>query len=405
MAVKNTSRLPAGKTLTSNNPEKPLRLSQTPKNFSKNNYFLKETQDQINAYWNYMPNRVDIEQEMVFGLEDYKAYEVVAQSVKHDTGTLISDDWRRFVFRDIFYDCPIGTKFRVAPGYDLSLDDAKKYIFLVVNKENDITPTNAVVVRRCNGTLGSTYLDSRGNLCYHYEPVIQLGITNTDFHYNMMVNDPSAALTIIVQHNQYTRNYYINQRFVVGYDRTYRITNIDKFYSNNTYDPENVGLMTLYLAIDNIAEQDDFAKRIAYNQEQQINQVEEITSEDYYIKVIAPDAIYFEENAEFMTRGSTFPDVIPFQLAYGANEFEAYLYKSEIDQGVPIHMSYSIDGLDESEWDKYVRLDDVTDNTYTITKLKYCTHSLKLRFYLDEEESPTGSKLETALTVSLAGVI
>lgn len=397
MAVKNTSRLPAGKTVVSNNPKSPLRLSQTPKNFSKNNYFLKETQDQVNAYWPYLTNRVDIEQEMTFGLEDYIAYEVVAQTVKHDTGTLISDDWRRFVFKDIFYDCPIGTKFRVAPGYDLSAPEKSKSIFLVVNKENELTPTNAVVTRRCNGTLGSVYLDSHGNVQYHYEPVVQLGITNTDFHYNTMVNDPNAALTIIVQHNQYTRNYYINQRFVVGYDRTYRITNIDKFYSNDTYNAENVGLMTLYLAIDDISERDDFSTRIAFNEEGQINKVEEVASEDYYIKVMAPDVIYAGDQ-------TMLPDVLPVVLSYGANVFKAYLYKDEAEQSFPIHMDYTIEDVAEGDWGKYIRIDDVQDNSYTISKLRYTTHSLKLRFYLDESESPTGQKIETTLTVSLSGV-
>ena len=38
-------------------------LSQTPKNYSKDNYFLKELQDKINAEWRYRPNRVDIEYE------------------------------------------------------------------------------------------------------------------------------------------------------------------------------------------------------------------------------------------------------------------------------------------------------------------------------------------------------
>ena len=404
MAVKNTSRLPAGKAVISNNPKSPLRLSQTPKNFSKNNYFLKETQDQVNAYWPYMTNRVDIEQEQTFGVEDYFAYEVVAQTVKHDTGTMISDDWRRFVFRDIFYDCPIGTKFKVAPGYDLAAPENQKSIFLVVNKENELTPTNAVVTRRCNGTLGSTYLDSHGNVQYHYEPVIQLGITNTDFHYNKMVNDPNAALTVIAQHNQYTRNYYINQRFVVGYDRIYRITNIDKFYSNDTFNAENVGLMTIYFAIDNIAEKDDFKTRIAYNQEGQINKVEEVVSDDYYIKILAPDTIYTDNVTEPVDTG-VLPDVLPVVLIYGPNVFHAYLYKGEDKQSSPVHMQYLIEGIDESNWGKYLRLDEETDNTYTITKLRYTTHSLKLRFYLDASESPTGQPIETTLTVSLAGAV
>ena len=67
-------------------------------------------------------------------------------------------------------------------------------------------------------------------------------------------------------------------------------------------------------------------------------------------------------------------------------------------------MDYTIEDVAESDWGKYIRIDDVQDNSYTISKLRYTTHSLKLRFYLDESESPTGQKIETILTVSLSGV-
>lgn len=38
-------------------------LSQTPKNYSKDNFFIKELQDKVNAEWFTRPNRVDVEYE------------------------------------------------------------------------------------------------------------------------------------------------------------------------------------------------------------------------------------------------------------------------------------------------------------------------------------------------------
>lgn len=400
MGVINTSKksgaVGLGKGTGSRNPIAPIKLSQTPKNFSVDNYFLKELQDKVDASWNLRPNHVDIEQEMTFGKEDYEAYEVVVQTVKGDNGTIISDDWRRIVFRNIRYDCAIGAKFRIAPGYDLTVPDKDKYIFLVTNKTNELSETNSVVVRRCNGTLGTTYLDSNGVTCYHYEPAIQQGITNTGLHYNEVANDPSAALTVIVQHNQYTKNYYINQRFIVGYDRVYRITNIDKFYSNDTLNPGNVGLITLYMAIDNIGERDDFVKRIAYNQADDINQVEEVRVDDYYIKVASPVEL---------TGGEDLPDVLPIVLVTGYNNFTAYLYNGDEKVTAPIHLDFVIKDLDVSQWDKYVSTEATGDNEFKVLKKKYCTYPLDLRFYLPADESPAGQALETVLTVSLAGIL
>ncbi|MBO7695301.1 MAG: hypothetical protein J6T10_21980, partial [Methanobrevibacter sp.] len=67
MGVKNTSNdYGTGKTVVSRHPEMPNQLSKTPKNFSRDNYWLKETQDQVDAYWVMRPNHVDVEQEMHF---------------------------------------------------------------------------------------------------------------------------------------------------------------------------------------------------------------------------------------------------------------------------------------------------------------------------------------------------
>ena len=215
-----------------------------------------------------------------------------------------------------------------------------------------------------------------------------------------MANDPSGDLTIVVQHNKYTRNYYINQRFIIGYDRVYRIENIDKFYSNDTYHSENVGLITLHMAIDNIGERDNFTTRIAYNEPDDINQVEEVVVENYYILVTAPNDLEIGS-----TEGSILPDVLPIVLATGYNIFEAYLYHEEEKQNTPVHLDCEIEGMDPTEMAKYISVEFGADNVFRILKKRFCTHPLKLRFYLDAGESPVGQTIETTLTVSLAGIL
>lgn len=383
MAINNTSNKKASSY---------IMVSQSPKDYVNDNYFLKEFQDKVNADWRFRPNRVDVEQEIKRGTDKYKTMEVVIQSVKTDSGMVISDDWRRIVFREINYACPIGTKFRIAPGYDPTVKDDQKNIFLVVNKTDDVSPTSAVVIERCNGTLGSIYLDDRGVTHYHYEPAIQEGISNTGLHYDELANDPSAVLTIKVQHNEYTRNYYINQRFVIGYDRVYRITNIDKFYANGTYNPQDVGVITLYLAIDEISNQDDLATRIAYNKAVETTKIDEDSVDDYSIRIISPKVI----PNELSSLGETF-EVALVNINENKNDDEVV--------NTPIHIEYSIEDTQPEDYNNYIEVDTSVTNKITLRKRRYCSHKLNLKFYISADESPVGKEIITTLTLNLSGLL
>ena len=408
MGVKNTSNdYGMGKTTVSRNPELPNQLSRTPKNFSRDNYWLKEVQDQVDAYWAMRPNHVDVEQEMHFGQDDYETYEVVAQSVKDDKGQVISDDWRRFVFRDIHYDCPIGTKFKVSPGYDTGAAEEDKLIFLVFNKQNELTATNAVVVRRCNGTLGTPYLDNKGILKYHYEPAVQQSLSGTDFHYNKMANDPSGDLTIIVQHNEFTKNYYINQRFIIGYDRVYRIANIDKFYSNDTFHPENVGLISLHMSIDNIGERDDFKNRIAFNEGNPVSRIGGNEIDDYMI-VVKEMGIENEEGSGTKAKRSakkSSSGPIDFITVNGEDYLDVYLYNGDERIETPVSMSYEINKVPEEEWSQYVDVLNIDGHLFRVVRKKYCAYNLIIKFYIDATESPVGEEIEAVVTVDLSGIL
>ena len=48
-----------------NNGEPYKTISQTPKNYSKYNYYLHTLQDKIDADWKYRPNRVDVEEQEI----------------------------------------------------------------------------------------------------------------------------------------------------------------------------------------------------------------------------------------------------------------------------------------------------------------------------------------------------
>lgn len=240
-------------------------LSQTPPNFIEQNYYLNEMQMKVDADWPYRPNRKVIEEECEVGTEEYSPIEVVVQSVKNDKGESVSDDWYRLVFRNCRRHNQIGHRYRFSYVFDPEEDDKNKNVWIGMN-QTSLSSTSAQVVCRCNGTIGSIYVDEAGETRYHYEPVIQpTKLNSSGFEYSEVAIDPDGDIALIAQYNKYTKQYYINQRFVIGTSYVYKVNNIIKSDSRTTYDPEDVGIMRIYLSMDQVGKLDDLENRIAYN--------------------------------------------------------------------------------------------------------------------------------------------
>lgn len=273
-------------------------LSQTPANYSKDNYFLKELQEKVLADWDYRPNRADIEYEDDWGKQTYSPIDVVLQSVLTEKGTAISSDTRNIVFKNIFEDrFVVGSRFRFAPN--LGRNSKNKDVWIAINT-NFSKMTASVVAQRCNGTLRTTYIED-GVSKIHTEPVIQgVDLSSVSMSYNDTIVSPQSQLVITAQHNEFTSKYFINERFIVGYDRVYKIKAINKFYGNSTDDPHDVGVMKIYLEITEQSEYDDMENRIAYQQESVV--IPDTTPVDggYFIKFKAPDPIPVELTSELI---------------------------------------------------------------------------------------------------------
>ena len=374
-------------------------LSQTPKNLVKDNYWLRELQDKVDADWRFRPNRVDVEEEIAPGTEEFTPLEVVIQSVRTDSGTKVSDDWRRLVFRDIFSKRRIGQRYRFSYNFDLTEQDEKKSIWLAVNQDS-ASPTAQQVINRCNGTLGSIWVDENGNNTYHYEPVVQTTDLKTyAMYFNQVALDPSGTIIVLAQHNKYTKDYYINQRFVIGYDAVYKVVNIIKTASLTTYDPYDVGVMQIYLEMDTIGELDDFTTRIAYNgrQSEELPPVPQPPQED-------PG----EEGVEWQLLVSD-PQPLPTELYSTPIDFKVYLYRNgeQTDSAIKVettldktdldNLYYEITGVDENGY--------TVDNSFTLRRLKlYSKAKLQVKCYVPAEASPTGGELSYEFELGLRGL-
>ena len=281
-------------------------LSKTPKNYSDDNYFLKQLQHKVNADWKYRPNRVDIEYEKDWGRSTWEPIEVVIQTVKTEKGTAISNDVKNIVFKYINEDrFKIGSRFRFSPRFDLSEEDKIKNVWLTTN-QNSANLTSSVVIERCNGIFGSVYKDKQGISHYHYEPVIQgRDLSSNSFAFDEASVLPQSQLLVISQYNDFTKNYILNQRFIVGARRedpnnpghfidgqVYRIIAINRFYSDTTFNPESVGLLKIYMEITESSPYDDWDNMIAYQSNQEEIHIDTISEDkDYSIIFKTPDEI------------------------------------------------------------------------------------------------------------------
>lgn len=383
-------------------------LSQTPKNHSEDNYFLKELQEKIIAEWEYRPNRADVEYETRWGEQEWSPLEVVVQSVKSEKGSAISDDCKNLVFRNLSEDrFQVGSRFRFSPDHDLGAADEEKNVWITTNM-NRAKMTRSVVVERCNGILGSTYVDSQGVTRFHYEPVIQgKDLSAVSMFYNETAVSPQSQLLVTAQYNRFTRAYKINQRFIVGaryYDdakgewvgQVYRVKAINRFYSNQTSVPENVGLLRIYLELTESGAYDDWENRIAYQQEPTVR-------------------IDEREGGQSGKKRKCFiafktPDVIPTGLTSAPIVFTPVV-RDETGKEYPeasraIVASWSLDnlppGADGSKFVDFRQANDAAGTTFEISRKKvYLNGDIRITCALDAESSPSGEALDASFGMTM----
>lgn len=331
-------------------------LSQTPPNYVEQNYFLKELQDKIDADWRFRPNRKWIEQELEPGSEIYTPVEVVIQSVLNDKNDLNSDDRYRVVFRDCQQHNRLGKRYRFSYDFIPDQPDEQKIVWMGMNHTN-ISSTSSQVIWRCNGSLGSIYTDENGKNHIHYEPVINpLKLVPADIHFSEVANDPIGELIIIAQYNKYTAQYYINQRFIVGYDKVCKIVNIIKADSLTTYDPYDVGVMKIYLTQDQAGDLDNFKTRIAYNGIKEYPMPE--------------DEMKIEEQEYSLIINS--PLNIPKFLTEDGFTFSPQVLLGDVPQSVEVDVSIELVGpyADKADKNYFCQLIDNGDGSYFIKRLE-----------------------------------
>lgn len=372
---------------SANMPPDYFLLTQTPKNYDPNNYFIKELQQKVLYDWCRAPNRIDVEYENVWGEQKYIPMEVIAQTVKPDNNnTVISDDWRRLVFKNITNHYPIGCRFRFDDEVGNALAETERDIWIATNR-NSGDMTSSVVCVRCNNTIGSLITDSQGISTRHYEPIIFTRENKTvDLFYSKYGAVPQSEIYGIVQHNKYTEQYYINQRFVVGYDQVYRITAMNKTQSRTTLNSKDVGVILLYFEIVNSAAEDDFENRIAFNYKEDIQVIDNNKNDNYSLKIISPDFI---------------PNQLPTNETI---DFSVSAYHGDTVLSLPIYTEITLEGT--TNISKYVTYHfGDTQADFSIKKVSfYGGGALHVKSYVKAQDSPTGEEIILEFDLGMRGL-
>ena len=272
-----------------------------------------------------------------------------------------------------------------------------KNIWMALNQGQSIE-TSSQVVCRCNGTLGSVYVDDNNKTHYHYEPVIQPSKLSS---YGQWINDvsvdPKGAIILIAQYNKYTAQYYMNQRFIYGaidpqitkdgnqiirkdFAQVYKVTNIIKDESQTTFDPNDIGIIRIYLDVDQLGELDDVPRRIAYNDvvpdpNPRKDYIDEDEKEIYSLQVVEPTILPDHLGNEDML----------IQLAVFDHHHKDTLIKVNISD-VSLTGSMYAEYADVND---FVELSEVSFNTFKLHRKKSeLTFSVKLLCEAEMNDEP-----------------
>lgn len=369
-----------------------VALSRTPRDRNRGNFFLKELQDKYDAEWKYAPNVVGIEYETGWGTMEFAPIEVRDQKVHADKTKTYSDDVKRLAFRDIREKrFRIGSRFRFSERFDMDIPEGNRSIWLATNFTYS-SPATSAVVTRCNGRLGSMETDPQGISNPHYEPVIFGGeLKGVSVYTSETAFSPESELTAVMQHNEHTAKYYINQRFVVGYDQVYKVKGLNKFYSQNTNDPHDPGLMILYLEITEKSEKDDFETLIAYNE-----------SKD----VIVESTPKPQGGESVPTIAWTLPEVFPSSLKSSKVRFAASPMQGGSEMaGISLQFSYELENLPEGvDPTEYVGF-DVDGNSFVAwRKRQYMNGCIRIKAILPASEWGGDDDVVSTFSLRMAGL-
>ena len=228
----------------------------------------------------------DIEEETTFGSLEFQPIRArVTTIIDVKTGQRNGDNFRKIIFYDYTHRPVAGTRYR--------FDDNIWIVF--ATKDLKVT-SSSVYVYRCNNTLNTQ--DKYGNI--HREPCyMDYKLNETQTSQEDMMEVPNGRLNLICQVNQWTKDWDVGKRFILGKD-VYKIRYRAKYERNKTFDENSVTVAQFYVNYDNKQVNDNFDLQIA----DYLDNKYDISCDDEIINIVG----YFNKLVVQITENDTVID-------------------------------------------------------------------------------------------------
>ena len=278
------------------------------KNHNKENYYIASMQEKVNEDFIYRFNAFDIEEETKSGTLDFdKTFEAAVTTALTDKGKKLSEDWKKLTFRDINHYVQVGKRYR----FSADPENVPPSIWMATNLATT-APVSNCIIRKCNNSLGMM-VDN--NTRIHYEPcIVEPNMQYVNLYYNNDVVIAQATLYVILQHNEYTHNIMIDDRFIIGYNQVFKVKSVNNFLNVTTMDDNSAPTILLSLDKDTIKATDDFTLKITevdkYNPHEQ--QVDNYSLHFDYNE----DKVFIGEQKEYTCRLYENNIEIPYSVTY-----------------------------------------------------------------------------------------
>ena len=327
-----------GKIVKNNNLQNIMANSPTfEKNHNKDNYYISSMQAKVNDVFEYRFNAFDIEEETVNGSLNFDMpVEAAITTAITDRGKKLSEDWKKLTFKDISHYVQVGKRYK----FSADPENVPPSIWLSTNLATT-TPVSNCIVRKCNNSLGILV---NNNTEIHYEPcVVEPNMQYVNLYYNNDVVIAQATLYVIVQHNEYTHNIMIDDRFIIGFNQVFKVKSVNNFLNVTTMDDGSAPTILLSLDKDTIKDTDDFMLKI--------------TDSDKYNPQNTPVnnyVLHFDYTTDKVFLNET-------------KEYVCHLYKNGVE--IPHSVNFVIKNIDEIPESNYEFV-NTEDNSFNITNKK-----------------------------------
>lgn len=150
---------------------------------------------------------------------------------------------------------------KIAKKGDVLEIDNEKWIAINCDNSNILYPS--YIIQKTNNVI--TFKDENNSI-KTLPCILQSATLYSDgLNESKFIIFPDDEIQILVQYNNYTKKFLINQRFIFNHNKVFKITSFDEYTFMDLKNDSLEGVLKIHLVRDEETELDNFKTNIAYN--------------------------------------------------------------------------------------------------------------------------------------------